>query len=238
MHINDTSVMLAVNQTVTAAGWPTSFYNSSLYVGPFLFSQYTRDDILNTTNNILPVVFSAPRGLGVGLGCNFGTSSGDFGNGGYGNPLYEGQDVNAPPLRVINLIDNTPSPSTNVPTTYTLKYVSMTVDGYSAALRPLAGATSITTNYGLTWPALLGTSSVVKVPNNTVTAPVYALYDLGWEMSIFNCFGGSISQVSNIYLYNGPYLPGDELSIGETTYILIPTWAGYANNIALAIPKE
>lgn len=238
MHINDNSMMFAVSETVTANGWPTTYSNSSSFNGPFIFSQYTRDDILNTPANILPVVFSSPRGAGVGLGCNFGSNSGDFGNSNFGNPLYTGSDTTTSALRVLNLINNTPSASTDVPTTYTIQNVALTVDGYSVAQRPLGNALSSVANYATSWPLVLGTSSVMKVPDATITTPVYALYDLGWEMSVYNCFGGSISEISNIYLYNGPYSPGDELSIGSTTYVLMPTWAGYTNNIALAIPKE
>jgi len=56
---------------------------------------------------------------------------------------------------------------------------------------------------------------------------------------MFNIMGGDISAVSDIYLFNGDYTPGDEITDGNRTFIIMPFgFDPTTYRLGIAVPKE
>lgn len=233
MYITDTCMIWAINNNAAApVGWPGTYSASTALCGPYVMSQYTRDDYWNTDSlGYYPVALSSYRGLGVGLGGTEITVSAN-------NPMYVTADTSYAPLRVLHLVDTTPSVATTAPTVRTNQPVAFTLDGFSAAHRGLGADSNVTTAGTISYRTLINTTNAqYKLPDATFTVAVYGHHDIGWEMSQYACFGGSLSQKGNFYLFNGDYTPGDEYAISTTTYSIWPVWSGSAGRCGLSIPK-
>lgn len=238
MYITDTCMIWAVNNNAAApVGWPGTYSAATALAGPFIMSQYTRDDYWNTdsgsSTTFYPVALFNYRGAGVG----FGISNIDIGST-YNSPMYPTADATACAFRVLNMIDTSPSQATTAPTVLTNQRVGMTIDGVSSSHRPLTTDSAVTTAGTISYRQLLNTSIAgYKIPDASLTTAVFGHHDLGWEMSLYCAFGGSMSQKSGFYVFNGDYTPGDEYVVGGTTYSIWPIYAGFATRLGLAIPK-
>jgi len=234
MYITDTCMVWAINNNAAApVGWPGTYNAALSYSGPYIMSQYTRDDYWNTDSlGYYPVALSSYRGVGVGMGSSVENSAS------ISNPMYPTADVNYAPLRVLHLVDTTPSVATTAPTVRTNQAVAITLNGISAAHRGLANDSNVTTAGTISFRPIINTANAqYKLPDATFTTPVYGHHDIGWEMSQYGCFGGSLSQKGNFYWFNGDYTPGDEYAISTTTYSIWPMYSGSSGRCGLSIPK-
>lgn len=223
---NNGLIWCATRVTTVANGFNVTYNNGANFIGPFFFSQYTRFDHHNNMGNgIIPVAYSNPRtaGTGFGLQTDYTTQR---------NPVYTGNVTNSP-VRVINLISAAATAaSTNWPMIYHL-YVDHSVSGYGSA----AGASPLltsTTGVG----KRITTSASERYPTADRTLTGFALLPLGWTHTHYGNFGGNISDRSGFYLFNGDYQPGDEFSAQGKTWIVWPTFHGFADRLGIAIPKE
>lgn len=238
-YINNNGCVIAVNtNNNNLAGWPASYSSSTLWSGPFLISQYTRDDYTNgefTNNFTYPVMYPTSRGIGLG----FGSTGVELQDALYFvNPLYTAVAAGLAPFSVLRLVYNPSATDTASPTVYTGQTVGLTFDGVSAADRSLSYESYVTTANAISYRRLMNISSVgYKITNATMATPVFGHHDLGWEMSYYGCWGGSASQLLGVYVFNGDYSPGDEYTIGSVTYMIWPVYSGYTGRIGLAIPK-
>ena len=81
----------------------------------------------------------------------------------------------------------------------------------------------------------------------------YILYPMSARNSQFNMNGGNITDKSGVYLFNGDFFPGDEVTVGGVTYVLLavgmntlqtsnsltPVYTvGTQSRVALAVPKS
>ena len=83
-----------------------------------------------------------------------------------------------------------------------------------------------------------GSPNVISSIANAAGPESYAHVPWGWNKHSYGAMGGSISELSNIYLFNGFYQPADEYTIGSTTYSIWPTYDGSLAKLGLAIPKQ
>jgi hypothetical protein len=244
MYITDTCMIWAINNNAAApVGWPGSYSLATSLAGPFIMSQYTRDDYWNAdttdynTPVFYPVALSNYRGAGVGFGSSgidIASASATTGN----TPMYVTADASACPLKVLNMIDTSPSTATTAPTVLTNQRVCLTIDGLSQGHRALAAESNVTTAGTFSSRVLLNVANAgYKIPDATLTIPVYGHHDIGWEMSLYCAFGGSLSQQGGFYLFNGDYTPGDEYYVSGTTYSIWPLYGGSATRMGLSIPK-
>lgn len=238
MYITDTCMIWAINNNAAApVGWPGTYSAATALSGPFIMSQYTRDDYWNTDSGastvFYPVALFNYRGAGIGFGIN----NIDIGST-YNSPMYPTADATACAFRVLNMIDTSPSQATTAPTVLTNQKVGMTIDGMSSSHRPLTADSGVTTAGTISYRQLINSANAgYKIPDATLTTAVFGHHDLGWEMSLYCAFGGSMSQKSGFYVFNGDYTPGDEYVVGGTTYSIWPIYAGFATRLGLAIPK-
>jgi hypothetical protein len=78
----------------------------------------------------------------------------------------------------------------------------------------------------------------------------FILYPMTFRTPHYNSNGGNITDKSGMYLFNGDYFIGDEITVGGITYTLIPglmatavntngyaTSQGSQSRVALAVPK-
>lgn len=237
-YINNNGCVMAINtNNNNLAGWPAAYNDGTLWCGPYISSQYTRDDYTNgefTNNFTYPVMYSNDRGTGQG----FGMVSVEFQNALYFvNPLYA-TSSGYPPFSVLRLVYNPSATDTASPSVYTNQRVGFTIDGFSASNRSLAYENYTTTSNSSIYRRLVDISNTgYKIPNATLATPVFGQHDIGWEMSYYGCWGGSMSQLLGVYLFNGDYSPGDEYTIGGITYMIWPLFMGYTGRLGLAIPK-
>jgi hypothetical protein len=242
MYITDTTMIWAINNNAAApVGWPGTYSAATALAGPFIMSQYTRDDYWNTDSGsattFYPVALFNYRTVGIG----FGISGVDITSATAttaSSPMYPTADASACALRVLNMIDTSPSVATTAPTVLTNQRVCLTVDGISQGQRALATESNVTTAATFSSRILLNTLNAgYKIPDATLTTAVFGHHDIGWEMSLYCAFGGSMSQKGGFYLFNGDYTPGDEYAVSTTTYSIWPIYAGSSTRLGLSIPK-
>lgn len=237
-YINNNGCVMAINtNNNNLAGWPASYSSGTLWSGPFLYSQYTRDDYTNgefANNFTYPLMLPADRGIGVGFG-----TGGDFTNTVfYQNALTVTANTNRAPFQVFRLVYNPSATDTASPTVYTTQGVALTIDGFSNQNRNVAYENYVTTANANIYRRLVDNANIgYKIPNSIMATPVFGQHDIGWELSYYGCWGGSASQLLGVYLFNGDYSPGDEYTIGSVTYMIWPLWNGYTGRLGLAIPK-
>lgn len=236
-------------------GFPGSdgYSNGNNFGGPMIFSQYQRLDYHNTAQNgIIPVCFtnfrdaatSADRsGAGFGFGSYSSTSS--LGSAPWDlidNPA--GTDQAAPEFRVFNFVEALPKVGTDWP----IRSFPAVQWGSGNRLNDVAAlttatATAVGTVTGATYGRLINTSSGVRYPSPDLKTVGFAMLPLRWAASVYgNYGGGNVSAIGKFYIFNGDYFPGDEFvyndGTGNKTYMIWPTFRGFAARVGLAIPKE
>jgi hypothetical protein len=241
MYITDTTMIWAINNNAAApVGWPGTYSAATALAGPFIMSQYTRDDYWNTDSGastvFYPVALFNYRTAGIGFGItnvDITTTTTT-----YSSPMYPTADATACAFRVLNMIDTSPSVATTAPTVLTNQRVCTTIDGLSQGQRALGADNNVTTAGTMSYRQLLNTANAgYKIPDATLTTAVFGHHDIGWEMSLYCAFGGSMSQKGGFYLFNGDYTPGDEYAVGGTTYSIWPLYMGSSTRLGLSIPK-
>jgi hypothetical protein len=223
----------------TGVGWNGTYNSSNLQSGCFV-SQYTRLDHWNTAaNGIIPVAATRMTSTYNGL---FSNSSHYL----YCTTLVDGSTssiyTQIQPLKVLNMINY----QNGTLGTYTKDYhriVSHDLGGFrvSANYGLTAGPVTNTTavNGFSSFGALLSTATSAKQANAANSAVAFSIYPLTWSNTPYGAFGGgNITEQSGVWIFNGDYAAGDELSYSGKTYTLWPAAAGNTTRLAFAIPKE
>lgn len=237
MYISDTALIWCASTTTNTTynvGFGNSYSDSSKFIGPFIFSQYTRFDYTNTNaNGITPLMFTnMSRGNGVG----FGGSTADWTS--VENTQYNTVS-NAIAFRVFNLVNSYPTTGASFPV-ISQPYVNWGVGSrysdYAGLTGSAAGSTTVTTNpaYG---PVIFTTTST-RFPSADLKSQTFGMLPVSWRHLYYYNAGGDASAKGGWYVFNGDYFPGDEFSYGGKTYKILPTFSGYSNRVGIAIPKE
>jgi hypothetical protein len=234
MYINDRCIIMAWTVTTTYSnGWPTTFSDSSSFCGPYIFGQYTRFDYWNRdSNGIIPLAFpDTARGIGQGFG-----SSSDFTQP--SNYYVAQAGATSMPMVIYNTVNAFPALTSSWPIIYNAvpsMQWGYRDTSYGAVINTVnANNTYITAGYGKG----ISNTAAERWPSQDLSGTSFQLIALGWTLDRYGNSGGNISDRSGIFLFNGDYQPGDEFALGGKTWSVWPMWAGYADRIGLAIPKE
>lgn len=236
-YISDTALVWCAsttNNTTYNVGFGNAYSDSSKFIGPFIFSQYTRFDYTNTNSNgITPLLFSnMSRGSGIG----FGGATTDWTS--VENTQYN-TSSNAIAFRVFNLVNSYPTTGASFPV-ISQPYVNWGVGSrysdYAGLTVSGAGSGSVVTTpaYG---PVIFTTTST-RHPSADLKSQSFGMLPVSWRNLYYYNAGGDASAQGGWYVFNGDYFPGDEFTYGEKTYKILPTWTGYSQRVGIAIPKE
>lgn len=234
MYITDKTVMWATTNTSSFnSGFGTTYASPTNYSGPFFFSQYTRYDYHNNDGNgIIPVMYSSPRGAGIGFGTSDDLTT-------VQNYMYTSNSTTMP-LRVYNLVSATPQVGSAWPKIYN-PYVAITMNGRSNSIYAFnvgqAAGTVSSPNSPSTGSAISTTASA-RFTNATLTGTGFGMIPLGWENTWYGNHGGNMSDQSGVFIFNGDYAPGDTFIANNKMYMIWPMYSGYSNRVGLAIPME
>lgn len=232
--ISDTACFIAFN---VGAYSPLGFaalgnQSSSNYIGPSMFLQYTRRDYYNTdSNGFIPVVFNNFNRQYGGLG----QTSVDF-----TSILNPNSATNTEcPMMVYNYVSGQPSNSAGpFSITGSAQQVVLGVGSrytdYGAWYSGAVGTTTVNTS---TYGSVFSTTAQSRIFSNDFTQRVYPIYPLSFRRP--GTLGGSISDRTEIYLFHGDFLAGDEVVFNARTYILMPIYnLSTSYRLAWAVPKE
>jgi hypothetical protein len=224
-------IWATTNTTSFNSGFGSTYADATKFSGPFIVSQYTRYDYHNTNSNgIIPVMYSSPRGAGIGWGNNTDLT-------GTYNVLYT-SDSTILPMRVYNIISAAPQAGSAWPKIYN-PYVTPTVGGrgnetvaynYGQAVGTISNVNA--TSYG----SPLTTTTAARFVNATLTSNTFGLLPLGWQNTYYGNYGGNASDQGGFYMFNGDYAPGDTFIYNSTVYMIWPMYNGYSQRIGLAVP--
>lgn len=215
-------------------GWGSTYSDGTKQGGPYIFSQYTRFDYHNTdANGIIPLIFSD---TGRGAGRGFGTAA-DY--SGANNILYPPGSADALPLLVYNMVNAFPA----VTSAWPIQYASVVVPTFGFRETSMAGANDKTigasaTPTAVTYGKAVASAAAERFPNANLSGTSFQFIPLGWTSNRYGNTGGNASDKGGFYLFCGDYQPGDELTLNGKTWSVWPLWAGYADRLGLAIPKE
>jgi hypothetical protein len=262
-------------------GHPTSFTGTTYNLhqqGPHFYSQYTRGDYWNTdANSIIPLVFTNhPNVTGTLIQPYSNLTKGQ--GEGFMSRFEELSHVQSPQglnptnisLQVLTCLNNALSTSITPRSVVTNANTCLGISTIYSDQRNLGG-TSTETFASAVQPSTAVTARsygnvLYLYSNNTYTHAFtnyrfvatdlqsyygFILYPITFRTPHLNSNGGNITDKSGMYLFNGDYFIGDEITVGGITYSLIPglmapsvwTALGYQNaqgsnsRVALAIPK-
>jgi hypothetical protein len=264
VYLSNTAFCWTTNQTANINGWPTTIQaNSTTFLaGPYIHTQYTRYDYWNNnTNGVSPLLYTTPRGDGIGVMANdfiymsnTGLSPGNALAGAYLR-TYGGY----PPFSVLSTYALGPSSAYGfAAATYTKpsiqsgKFVNLTLASRSQgrwggiantvtgtfANNVVGGPSDVTTSIGYISPLAAGIGKVgFRVATQDLSTGAFQHLPIGWNAPLNGNFGGNASEQSNIYIFNGDYNAGDEYTANGVTYVIWPTYDGPMNRIGVSIPK-
>jgi len=250
-YVSNTAFVWCTNQTANINGWPSPAQQGiSNFSGPWIMSQYTRYDYWNSSSNgVFPLMILNARADGQGLLAN------DF--------VY-GTNVNyttvsalagaAPPFIVLNTyrISSTFGMATIQYTRPTASYgqfvnhmvgtkssygalgLANTVFTVGSGANAAVGIGNATNNYA----AGLALTPQWRSGSSDLGSSSFLHQPLGWNCDYWGNFGGTASEQSGIYIFNGEYNAGDEYTIAGKTYVVWPTFDNVMNRIGVSIPKE
>lgn len=232
--ISDTACFIAFN---TSSYSPLGFstlgnQTSGNYIGPIMHLQYTRRDYYNTdANGFIPVVFNNVNRSYAGLGQN----NTDF--TAISNP--NSATNTECPMMVYNYLSGQPS-NTVGPWSITgsaqqvVLGVGSRYNDIGAWYSSQIGNTAMNVN---TYGSVFSTTAQARIFSNDFTQRVYPVYPLSFRRP--GTLGGSISDRTEIYLFHGDFLAGDEIVFNARTYILMPVYQySVTYRLAWAVPKE
>jgi len=245
--------------------------------GPHFYSQYTRGDYWNTdANGIIPLVYTNHpniTGASVQTFSNLTKGQGE----GFLSRFEELSAVQLPQglnntnisLQVMhvanNVLTNNITPRTivahantclGISTVYSdQRNLAAAAENFTSAAQPSTSA--IARSYGNI--VFLYTSATYThaftnyrfVASDLQSYYGFILYPMTFRTPHYNSNGGNITDKSGMYLFNGDYFIGDEITVGGITYTLIPglmatavntnlgygTSQGSQSRVALAVPK-
>lgn len=267
VYLSNTAFVWSTNQnTATTTGFSTTANNITTgNAGPWIFSQTTRVDYWNSSNNsIYPMVYTLPKADGYGFTANdwlqpvnvdfaFPYTTQTQGAANYNQTFAS---INLPKINdptVFSGFYRTPSSGYSVPPTISGPVVNLIIKTNNTNS---PSCVSITGNYinannylGYTgWyqtPVNIYVQNAATVSPNVISSIAnaagpesYAHVPWGWNRHSWGAMGGSISELSGIYLFNGYYQGADEYTIGSTTYSIWPTYDGSLAKLGLAVPKQ
>jgi len=227
-YLTDTTLLWYTTSEATPVGFGTTFNNNSKYSGVAIHSQYERYDHHNNAGNgIIPWVYTFPW-----------TSAAFWGNGNHWS-----QEVNLNRksdnhnIRFFNIVDA----KTRIGNDYPIEYDAMAahvVGMRSAEFRPIDAGATDTSGVGATYGKIIDSTAHVRHPTSDLNGSGFGLLPFGVSNTLKGNQGGDITSLSNVYIYNGDYYPGDEFALGEKLYTIWPGYTGYTNRFGIAIPKE
>lgn len=232
MYITDKCMIWGTTNTATYnSGFGTTYTDPTTFSGPFIVSQYTRYDYHNSdSNGIIPVMFSSPRGAGIGWGTTADTSTTQ-------NPLFT-TNTTSLPMRVYNLISAAPQVGSAWPKIYNPP-VQVTIAGRGNENAPftygqLAGTAANFNTASLA--GVLNTTASTRFASSNLTSNTFGLLPFGWQHTYYGNYGGNASDQGGFYVFNGDYVPGDTFTFNNTVYMIWPLYQGYSSRIGIAIP--
>jgi hypothetical protein len=242
MYLNNDCLILAftLGPQQSNLGFNADYGNSSRFLGPFIYSQYTRYDYHNTNENgIIPLIYSNIRRTPLGqpsFGAQFGNA---FDWTRIENSNYSGPDGTA--FKVFNIVDAHPKVGSDWPI-IDFPQVNWGSGTRTTEILALTAQTagSVTTITASTVGPLIynNISSPVRWPSADLKTLNYAMLPLRWSNTYYFNMGGNASNRGGFYIFNGDYFPGDTFTHEEKTYMIWPTFSGYDQRVGLAIPKE
>ena len=234
IYISDTAMVWgATCGTTYNIGFGNTYSDSTKYIGPFIYSQYTRFDYHNTNaNGITPLMFTNP---GRAIGAGFGWTTNDW--GAVENTLFT-SNTTACAYRVFNLINSYPTTGASYP------IVTQPMVNWGVGSRYTDYVALTTTTNGSitlvnpTYGAVIFTTVSTRFPSADLKTQTYGMLPVSWRHLYYYNAGGDASAKGGWYCFNGDYYPSDEFSYSGKTYKILPTWTGYSNRVGIAIPKE
>jgi len=262
VYLSNTAFVWATNQSTTSTtGFSATANNITTgNAGPWIFSQTSRFDYWNRSNNsIYPMVYTHPRGDGFGFVANdftvgvntdytFPYSTLTQGAMGYqqfctinlpkiNDPaagfsgFYRTAAVGFPAPSIVsgppvNAIIKLANQNSNSPIAIAGNYINANSQyGYTGFYQPQIGLNALSPNVITSIATAAGPEAYSHVP-------------FGWNKHSWGAMGGSVSDVSKIFMFNGIYLPADEYTVNGLTYSIWPPYDGFVNKLGLAIPKQ
>jgi len=221
------------NGTTYNSGWGTTYNDSTKFGGPFFQTQYTRYDYHNLdSNGIVPVIYTSPRGTGIGYGTTNDLTT-------VQNILYT-TNTTTVPIRAHSIVSALPQVGSAWPKIYNpyvnMTYASRSTQSYAANQIQVIGTTTSST-----LPSYAGgisTAASTRYPNATLTATGFGLMPFGWEANYYGNHGGNASEQCGVYIFNGDYVPGDTFTYNNKVYMIWPMTSGYSNRVGFAVPME
>jgi hypothetical protein len=99
------------------------------------------------------------------------------------------------------------------------------------------GSTDLTNSRGSTYGVGVNTTASARYPTANLASTGFAMLPISWRHTVYGCFGGSLSDQSGIYIFNGDYSPGDEFIYNNQVYAIWPLYTGYTDRVGVAVPK-
>lgn len=236
LQINDNGMIWATTNAASSnLGFNNTYSDATKFTGPWIFGQYARHDYHNTdANGIIPLMYtSLTRGTGQGFGAVVADWEGAH------NAMATSPSYITTPFRVFNLINAHPQAGTSWPAV-TFQGVNWGVgqrfDDVWGLTASAQGA--VTGSTGSTYGAAIFETVSTRYPSADLKSQGYAMQPICWRHTYYGCTGGNMTAKAGYYLFNGDYYPGDQFSYGGKTYVILPTYAGYANRVGIAVPME
>ena len=234
LQINDNGMIWSTTNAASYnVGFGNTYSDASKFTGPWIFGQYARHDYHNTdANGIIPLMYT---NTGRAIGAGFGAAITDWQQS--HNSMTTTTAV--VPFKVFNLINAHPQAGTSWPAV-NFPIVNWGLgqrfdDVYALNSVSLGAAATLTAiTYG---PTIFETVST-RYPSADLKSQGFAMLPICWRHTYYGNTGGNMSAKSGYYLYNGDYYPGDQFTYGGKTYVVLPTFAGYANRVGIAVPME
>jgi len=267
VYLSNTAFAWSTNQnTATTTGFSTTANNITTgNAGPWIFSQTTRLDYWNkSSNSIYPMVYTLPKADGYGFTANdwtnpvntdyvFPYNTQSQGAAGYNQTFAT---INLPAINDASTLPGfykvavygfTKPAIVSAPVVNLILKTQNTNASSVSTIGNYQGANNWVGQTGWFFPSFniynanvyTGSPNVVSsIANSGTNTESYAHIPWGWNKHSWGAMGGSISELSNIYLFNGYYQGADEYTIGSTTYSIWPTYDGSLAKLGLAIPKQ
>jgi len=221
------------NGTSYNSGFGTTYANPATFGGPFFQTQYTRYDYHNNDGNgICPVLYTSPRGTGIGYGTSNDLTS-------VQNIMFTSNSTTLP-LRVHSMVSALPQVGTAWPKLYN-NPVNMTIAGRTSAnfgLNQIQVIGAVGGGTNVTHAGAISTAASTRYTNATLTATGFGLLPFGWEASSYGNHGGNATDQNGVYIFNGDYVPGDTFTYNNKVYMIWPMYNGYSQRVGFAVPME
>ena len=233
-YITDKCFFFATtNGTTYNSGWGATYSDSTKQCGPFFNTQYTRYDYHNLdSNGIVPVIYTSPRGTGIGYGTTNDLTT-------VQNILFT-TNTTTVPIRAHSIVSALPQVGSAWPKIYNqyvnMTYASRSTQSYAANQIQVTGTTTSSTL--ASYAGGISTAAATRYPNTTLTATGFGLMPFGWEANYFGNHGGNASEQCGVYIFNGDYVPGDTFTYNNKVYMIWPMYSGYSNRVGFAVPME